>query len=277
MLGRLMKHEWKSTYKAGCLMLFATLLVSFFGWLAFQSPMWHNMENSRYRINILDLMSLFTIVMYVMLLVGVAYGILIYLAVHFYKTMYTAQGYLTHTLPVTKHQILGSKILVGGLWMFMITLGMLLSVVILISSLLSAVMPAGYSLAEAWREILNSVGELAEFLKYELNVDIGSSLLMGVIYMLLTPFTTVTILFGAISAGQFFTKFRVLMAIVCYIGIMVVNSLLSSLIQNIVIIQTSFTEYMDVTMTANVVLNLLMAVGLYVVSWLVISKKLNME
>ena len=258
-------------------MLVATLRVSFFGWLAFQSPMWHNMENSRYRINILDLMSLFTIVMYVMLLVGVAYGILIYLAVHFYKTMYTAQGYLTHTLPVTKHQILGSKILVGGLWMFMITLGMLLSVVILISSLLSAVMPAGYSLAEAWREILNSVGELAEFLKYELNVDIGSSLLMGVIYMLLTPFTTVTILFGAISAGQFFTKFRVLMAIVCYIGIMVVNSLLSSLIQNIVIIQTSFTEYMDVTMTANVVLNLLMAVGLYVVSWLVISKKLNME
>ncbi len=277
MLGKLMKHEWKSTYKVGCMMLFATIVITFFGWMAFQSPMWQNMESGRYRASILDALSIVTIIMYAFMLVGVMYGILIYLGVHFYRTMYTDQGYLTHTLPVTKHQILGSKILVSGLWMLFVTLAIFLSVVILISSLIAAIMPAGYSLSEAWSEIFSTLGVWSDWFKYELDFDIARTLCVLLFCALLSPFTMVTILFGAISVGQFFTKCRVLMAIVCYIGIMIVQSMLSSLLQNVVLWQSSLGSYMDISNVFNTLIGLLMAIGLYVVSWLVISKKLNME
>ena len=44
MLGKLVKHEWRSTYRMGCLMLFITLMVTFLGWLSFQSPMWRQLR-----------------------------------------------------------------------------------------------------------------------------------------------------------------------------------------------------------------------------------------
>ena len=277
MLGKLIKHEWKSTYKVGCIMLFATLVITFFGWMAFQSPMWQNMESSRYRASILDALSIVTIIMYAFMLVGVMYGILIYLGVHFYRTMYTDQGYLTHTLPVTKHQLLGSKILVSGLWIMFISLAIFLSVVILISSLITAVMPAGYSLMEAWGEIFGALGEWSEWFRNELDFNFVRTLAVFLFSAVISPFTMVMVLFGSISVGQFFTRFRVLMAIVCYIGILIIQSILGSLLQNVVLWQSSLGIYIDSTNIFNALINLLMSIVLYVLSWLVISKKLNME
>lgn len=258
-------------------MLFATLVITFFGWMAFQSPMWQNMESSRYRASILDALSIVTIIMYAFMLVGVMYGILIYLGVHFYRTMYTDQGYLTHTLPVTKHQLLGSKILVSGLWMMFISLAIFLSVVILISSLITAVMPAGYSLMEAWGEIFGALGEWSEWFRNELDFNFVRTLAVFLFSAVISPFTMVMVLFGSISVGQFFTRFRVLMAIVCYIGILIIQSILGSLLQNVVLWQSSLGIYIDSTNIFNALINLLMSIVLYVLSWLVISKKLNME
>ena len=120
MLGRLIKHEWKSTYKVGCLMLAAMAVTTFLGWMSFQTPMWRSMGDGGGRFIWLDIFGAFTLVMYVVLLVVINSGIVIYVGVHFYKTMYTDEGYLLHTLPVTKHEILFCKILVGGLWVLII-------------------------------------------------------------------------------------------------------------------------------------------------------------
>lgn len=56
MLGKLVKHEWKGTYRVGCLMLLVVAIVTFFGWLAFQAPMWQMLagNNSSDRISALD-------------------------------------------------------------------------------------------------------------------------------------------------------------------------------------------------------------------------------
>mgnify|MGYP006882960014 CR=1 FL=1 len=44
MLGKLIKHEWKGTYRVGCLMMLLMAGITFFGWLAFQSPMWKELS-----------------------------------------------------------------------------------------------------------------------------------------------------------------------------------------------------------------------------------------
>ena len=46
----------------------------------------------------------------------------IYIAVRFYKNLYTDEGYLMHTLPVTPRQLLVSKLTVGSLWSFLVTI-----------------------------------------------------------------------------------------------------------------------------------------------------------
>jgi len=288
MLGKLIKHEWKNTCKVGCLMLIVLLVVTFFGWLSWQSPMWQAIGGNTEvaSTSIWDVFSIFMMMIYMIMLVGVIYGIMIYLGVHFYKTMYTDQGYLTHTLPVTKHQILGSKILVGGIWFMIITLATYLSMFLWFASLISLLIPEGYSLASAWKEIAPEIGNVLEGFKTELGWDLGATGIYMLIYTLIAPFAGLTVLFGAITLGQLFHKARVLMAIVCYIGITVINSLLASMFQSFSSVSmfadaaedlSFFGKYMNGTLGFALITNLIMAVILYFVSHYIISKKLNME
>lgn len=287
MLGKLIKNEWKSTYKVGCLMLIVLLVVTFFGWLSWQSPMWQAIGGNTEVANasIWDVFSIFMMMIYMVMLVGVIYGILIYLGVHFYKTMYTDQGYLIHTLPVTKHQILGSKILVSGLWYMIIMLAVYASMILWILSLASIAIPEGYSLASAWKEIAPELGNVLEGFKTELGWDLKATGIYMIFYTLIAPFTGLTILFGSITLGQLFHKARVLMAIVCYIGVSVLMSLFASVFQSFNSVnmftdlaeEMAFGKYMNGTLGFTMVVNLIIAVILYFVSHYIISKKLNME
>ncbi|MCI8286305.1 MAG: hypothetical protein HFH89_01280 [Lachnospiraceae bacterium] len=263
----------------GCLMLFVVVLITLFGWLAFQTPMWKSFSNGGSSFGWLDIFSVLTLIMYVMMLAGINYGITIYLGVRFYQTMYTDQGYLTHTLPVTKHQLLASKILVSGLWIFFLMLSVYLSVFILGASMLSLFLPQGYSLASMWRELGLNFGELLELMGEEMDFNIIRWLVTLLFTTILSPFTTVTILFGAISMGQLFRKHRVLAAILSYIGIMVTVNVISSIFRSIVVMSriTSAGSYLNNTLDSTLIINLLLATGLYFVSWHVTSNRLNMQ
>lgn len=279
MLGKLIKHEWKSTRMIGGLLLTAMIFITFFGWLAFRTPMWNSMQSGGSRFGWLDIISIFTLIMYVMLLVGVNYAIIIFAAVHFYRTMYTDQGYLTHTLPVTNHQILGSKILVSSLWVMAILISTYLSVMILGASMVSVLLPEEYTLASLWREIAPRFGEILLTMGDELGLDTVRYMVVLLITSVLSPFITVTTLFGAISLGQLFSKHRVLMAILFYIGISVAQSSINSVIQSIVAVSSfsSFGNYISIATDSGFVISLLTAVALYFVSWHVNNNRLNME
>lgn len=288
MLGKLFKHEWKATCKVGILMLILIAVVTFFGWLAFQTPMWQQLSDETYygKLSTLDVLSIVTLIMYAMMLVGVTYGTLIYLGVHFYKTMYTDEGYLTHTLPVTKNQLLVSKILVSGIWNLIVSAAVILSVCGLLIFMISAVMPAGLT----WGDIIEAFEEnwdvFMSVLKDELGVNLVQWIVLMLVTFLLTPFLSMIILFGAISIGQLFTKHRVLMAIVCYGGIMILSMVVSSVVQSVTSMHSlnsmmqetiALNNYLNASMLSGAIQNIVMAAILYFASYLVISKKLNLE
>lgn len=292
MLGKLLKHEWKDTWKVGCLMLIGLLLVTFFGWLSFQAPMWQSIaNNSRYnRISVWDLVSFGTLFLYIILLIGINFGILIYLAVHFYQTMYTDRGYLTHTLPVSKHQLLVSKILNSGIWMIIVFLGMYLSLFVLGASMIGAFIPDGYTWSDIWNEMGPYWGVVNDSFREIFGVSAGGYFTIVLITSLISPFCSMIIIFGAISIGQLVSKHRVLMAIVSYIGISVVNSILNSILQSInsvsqfdrllmddAMANAAAGRYVTVTMFSSLAISIVEAVILYFVSYHVTSKKLNME
>lgn len=288
MLGKLFKHEWKATCKVGTLMLILIAVVTFFGWLAFQTPMWQQLGSESYygTLSTLNVLSIATLIMYAMMLVGVTYGTLIYLGVRFYRSMYTDEGYLTHTLPVTKHQLLASKILVSGIWNLIVNIAVILSVCGLLVFMIGAVLPADLG----WKEIMEVVEENWDIILKSLRQDLGVNLVQWTVVMvitaLLSPFWSVIILFGAISIGQLFTKHRVLMAIVCYGGIQILSMVISSVVQSITSMESlqnmlaetvALNNYMNATLLSGAIQNFVMAALLYLASYLVTSKKLNME
>lgn len=276
MLGKLIKHEWKNTYRFGLLMLGAVALITFLGWLAFQTPMW-NLESGR--MSWIDLLGLMTLLMYVMLLFAAHCGVRIYVGVHFYRTMYTDEGYLVHTLPVTKHQILFSKILVGSLWLLFFCIATYLSYFILGVSMISAIMKDEYSLSALWREILPNMGDFLRGFGDALGLDMAWWLVKALVSMVVSPFVFVVTLFGAISLGQLFSRYRVMMAILIYIGILLVNGLLGSLFRSFMSVDSLYGlgGYLDYSTYVSSIVNLLMAVAMYFVSWYVTSRRLNMQ
>lgn len=297
MLGKLLKHEWKGTYRVGCLMLILLAGITFLGWLAFQSPMWRELSGTShyYRqtfgMNILNLVSAFTLILYFLMLCAVSIGIVVYLGVHFYKTMYTDEGYLTHTLPVTEGKLLFAKTLVSGIWVLIVSLGIILSVAALMMFLISAVLPEGYGLGDFWREFRlvfeeEELKELFVMFKQELGMDFRAYFIYMIVMLPLGAFTSVMTLFGAISLGQIFTKHRVLMAVASYIFVNMVSGIVSSVIQGITTgiyaARDSYSDaivgsYINTSLITELVLSVVFAALLYLLSYWVNTRRLNLE
>lgn len=295
MLGKLLKNEWKGTYKIGGLMLIVLVGVTFLGWLAFQSPMWQELANDNYYrstfgVSILNIVSVLTLLFYAIMLAAVSVGIIAYLGVRFYRTMYTDEGYLTHTLPVTEGQLLFTKTFISGIWILVISLGIILSVFALMAFMISAILPAGYSLSDFWQEFWRvydaEMKDLFVMIEETFGMSFRGYFIYMIVSMILGAFASVMTLFGAISMGQLFTKHRVLMAIVSYIAVSMVKGIFGSVIEGIVTSvytnsASGSTEivgsYINTNMIIQLVLSVFFAALLYLVSWLVNTRRLNME
>lgn len=290
MLGKLLKHEWKGTYRVGCLMLILMVAVTFLGWLSFQSPMWNSLANDTeyYSTNIaeslLNIMSVFTLLLYIFMLLAAVIGIVVYLAVHFYKTMYTDEGYLTHTLPVTVNKLLFSKIFISGVWMMIIILAVYASLFALVCFMIGAILPDGYSVWEFWRVFGIEFSDLAELLRAEFGFDFVGWLKNFIVPLIIGPFLSMITLFGAISLGQLFTKHRVLMAIVSYFGVSIVSGILGSAVEGIITASHAYSNsvevvgsYLNVTFFSSLILDIVIAAAMFFAAWYVNTKKLNLE
>lgn len=285
MLRKLIKYEWKGFYKMGLILLGVVAFATLLGFLASRSPLWSDVRvYDSFAVGLATTISFFSIILYIILLAGTVYALLIYAAVRFYRTMYTDEGYLLHTLPVTKHQILISKLLVSSIWLFITYIAMFASIVLFIMFMMEAVSPGsvGEMMAylpglfdELWRELGNLSGKDRVELAY-LITSLFLSLLVAI------PSGIITI-FGAISLGQLFSKHRVLMAILCYVGINIVMSIISKMVRSI-----SYTGiylydydqglgYLLTLLNSSLVTGLLEGVGFYLLSYFITSRKLNME
>ena len=278
MLGKLLKHEWKEISVIPCVLSVVLLVLSVISGFSFLGIREGAADVSRFMTIMLWLLFYFA-------LIAVSLGITIYLAVHFYKTMYTDEGYLTHTLPVTKGKLLASKILVSGIWSMLVLIGIMTSVFILVVSFVAALLD-GYDLGEIFREMWDNWPELSAEIRQATGIDLTSYGILTVLSMLIGPFCSMIILDGAISLGQLFTKHRAAMAIVFYIGITILTMVISSVTQSILsdnVVYSSMSDseivnqYMNVTVIAGILQNVIFAVILYAVSYLVVDKKLNME
>lgn len=290
MLGKLIKHEWKSTYKMCGILLLALAVVTVMGCISFRTPMWVNLVRDNYEggVSAIDIAGIFMLLIYVFSLVGVIWGLIIYIGVQFYRSMYTEQGYLTHTLPVTSHQLLFSKFLIGGLWYVIIQLLIVVSIFLLVYSLATLSASGG----TIWKEITDAWSVMSIESHGLLGSSPGGYVVFWILSIIFGAFASVMSLFGAITIGQLSSKHKVLMSIVSYLGICVVEWIISYittlplLFGNITTLvagnevesevkSISISGVPDFLLTVGI--KVILASVLYFLSNYIITKKLNLE
>lgn len=285
MLRKLIKYEWKGHRMMGLILIGVVAFATLFGFLASRSPIWSDVRiYDNVIADLTNMMSIFSFLLYFLLLSGVVYAILIYVAVRFYRTMYTDEGYLLHTLPVTKNQILISKILTGTIWVLITYVAMFVSVVLFILFMMEAIEPGSVGvLMSNLPQFFHAIGIALRDMDHSARMTLIHFLVSGCLSILLGIPSALITIFGAISLGQLFSKHRVLMAILCYVGIMIVTSIITSVVRTLsytssILFSTEemfgyIFSYIDLTL----VVHLLMAVGFYSLSYFITSRKLNME
>ena len=205
--------------------------------------------------------------------------------------MYTDEGYLSHTLPVTANQLFLSKVLVSGVWYLFITIGIGISVVALIVSLMTGLLNIG-ELSSVLTQYNGNIWEFMADAFYELGrtyeEEMGINLSHYVITLLLTyvagPFITMVTLFGALTIGQLSSKHKGFMGILAYAGLTILSSIIGSTVQSAFMFGTNvmsssggFSVTTNMAYDINVITSLLIAAIMYGVSYYIMNRKLNLD
>ena len=295
MLGKLMKYEWKNIWKAGSLMLLGMFIVTLIGCIALymlgasDSFDNNNMSAGQTWLMISSFVAL--LILYVIMLLASTWGMLIFLGIRFFRSMYTDEGYLSHTLPVTANQLFLSKVLVSGLWYLFISVGIGVSVLALILSMMMGVFNIGELSSELaqyngniWAFLSDGIYELGRFYEEQM----GLNLLHYGITMLLTfvvgPFTAMITLFGALTIGQLSSRHKGLMGILTYAGITILSSIVGSTVQSVFMFSAGvISSSSGFSMTSNtaydvsILTNVLIAAVMYGISYYILNRKLNLD
>lgn len=290
MLGKLMKHEWKSTYKVSSMIILGIIAVTVIGCIMLQIPTISStlaggtpeMSGANITWMILGIMSF---ILCIFMFLGATYGLMVYFGIRFYKTMYSGQGYLTNTLPVTAHQLLISKVVVTGTWYLLLEIVMYISGFALFMFLSGSLIGMGGSGGD-WISMQIMLAEMTTAFE-EAGMDLTHYIIVMVLMTLIGPFTALTTLYGSLTLGQLSKKYKAVMGIVAYFGVVFINMIIGTIVQFVTTMSYTFemiaSENPDVmpnvnaTYDASLIVTIIIAVILYIASHYILTKKLNLD
>ncbi len=227
-----------------------------------------------------------SVFVYVMSLI-VSFGLVyVFSIVRFYKNLFSNEGYLSFTLPVTTSQHIFVKLIISVMFTIMTIIGMFVSFIIL---------AAGELLFEIVRAV-DYVGRDFFATLAEENANIIVHLVFYVIefglMMLIATMVGMLLMYCFISIGQTFRKNRIIGAIAVYFIYTIIVQIIGSIFSvvfTIVLANNSFVDWINKVMNDHpfetihaffaimILVELIMGAIYFAVSHFVISKKLNLE
>ena len=214
MLGKLIKYEWKGLIKPLSILYLVLLGITIITGLLILTI---NPDYDDVTIGLSGLFTMLSALIYYFGIIVCSIGTMLIIAIRFYKTCYTDEAYLTHTLPVSTKQLLAAKtitsVLCHLLSMLVIGASVVLLILVVVTHLINlgeipaAELSAGFSevFAELDREFANEMG-----ISFS-----GYFIYLGVISLISSVCSIISIL-GCVSLGQLYTKHRILGAIIAY-------------------------------------------------------------
>ncbi len=268
MLKKLIKYEWKAVWKVLLIINAFTVITTIIGMLLLRTLEGNISEVSRSS-------AILLFALYYITIIGVSLAMTIYVGIRFYHNFYTDEGYLMHTLPVTKRQLVLSKLLVHSVCEWITQLLVMISLGILLLPLMVEVLEVPgltmSSLISEWMDLI-----------HDASISLPAFLAVTLVSAVIGTFSGTLAIYCAIVLGQTFHRHRVMGSILCYIGIYcLIQSVTSVLMmpQMLYIQSTDFNpmSYLTNTITTISIASLFLGIVWYCITLYMMNKKLNLE
>lgn len=284
MLGKLLKYEWKGLRSPLLIMMIVlggtTALTC--GVILTINPKFD--ESIAWYSMMALVLSIF---LYYFGLIGCTLGTMLIIAIRFYKTCYTDQGYLTHTLPVSTKQILNAKIIASVLTYMLMLLAIAVTIFIIIEVAMHhifSLMPGDYD--ELRRTFSREFSSMLYEFEDELGISLGSYITYLVVYFIIATLANIVTILGCVSLGQLYAKHRVVGAIAAYFIVQFVMQIVGYFCSLPMYTKMLLAEYdsnqtpfgiISPSMNLTLLISVILAVVMYFVNLHMMTKKLNLE
>ena len=220
MLSKLLKQEFRATGRIMLPVLAALLLLSVLGNFSIRM-----MDGNVTSNTVLRFIFGFLIVVFILGMFAAMMMTLVLMITRFHRNLLKDEGYLMHTLPVSVHGLVWSKLIVSLVW-FVVT-GLVITAIIFLTGLIQSGTNLGELMLEfpSWAEIREAMAE-AGFR----GSDITAFLLELLVLMLVGYFTTCLHFYAAMAMGHMFNKDKILLSIVFFVAISFALSMMTSLL-----------------------------------------------
>ena len=271
MVKKLIKHE--CIYYLRTLSLFLPIVLI----MAVITRLFIFLDSSIIFLNIIKISSISIFVLSCLFLMVISTVICIQ---RFYKNMYSAEGYLTFTLPVTNAEHIFVKLLVAVISEMTCLLTIIASICIVISS-------------QPFSDLINYInGALNDLLLPEVGVAGSVLYVIEVIILLLTSsISTLLLYYACITIGQTAKKNRVLAALGAYFAYYLITQMLNTIFSIVSAIAGSFhflqlvlafiesntAAAMHIYFCGVIIANCITATIFWIVTQKIMTKKLNLE
>ncbi len=256
MLGKLIKHEWKAVAKTLFFIHLAIVAMTLVGKILVSIKAVQKSE----------ILTVSMVMVYVLSVIAVGIGTHIYLAMRFYKNMYTDEGYLSFTLPVKSWEHIVSKGLIAIAWM-------VIDGVVIFASIMLLAIPK-----QEYMEFVNSITHANWEWLYI--VEVMAAVVVGLCAVPLTYYVS-------ISIGQLFKNHKMLFSVIVYVVIKNVQQVLGVVVTVISMLPSAMGNMDDSTSASMTVVNSMMGgslllqlvscVGFFLAIKFIMDKKLNLN
>ena len=209
MLGKLIKHDFAATWKVEASLDVVLILLGIM-----TGVMVHFIPNASESVGMSLFMFSFVGVFY-MGIIAANVVTIIYLVVRYYRNLYTSEGYLMFTLPVKTDMLVHSKVVTGGVWVF-------LSYLCTVISIFFAGLGFFTSIDVPREELMEGLREASAVMGFDLSL-----VTILLVTFLITPVCAVLCMYFCISIGQLWQGHKILGAVLCMIGLYIFNQIVS--------------------------------------------------
>lgn len=272
MLGKLFRYDMKALFRLMLPLILSVLGITLVGTASLRILIEVAGSNQfESTLNML-LVSSLGMMVFASILAIVAFAVIatVFILYRYYKNLFTDEGYLTFTLPVTPGQILFSKTASGVLWSAIVQVVVLLCVGVMLF------LGVGEEAISAWEELFSL------FSYYEIFDSLDSLLFVAesVASMMISLVCSVVLFYLAITIGSTVVRHhKVLCSIGIYIGIQFGLSMVSSLIEILPVMYFSADSSLLLHMTS--ILNLILSVGVTIGAYFgchaILNRRLNLS
>ena len=208
MLGKLMKHEFRATARIMLPVMGAMVALALLANLSIRG-----LAGNLSDVPMLRILFTLIIIFFSVAVVATAVMSLVIMVSRFYRNLLKDEGYLMFTLPVSVHELIWSKLIVSLVWFLGTGLLIFLVMALMALNLSHTNLRMILEQFPSWSEILGWLDEAG------IRGQVVTFLVQAVLGTLIGIFAACLHFYASMALGHMFSKDKVLLSIVFFVGI----------------------------------------------------------